>query len=158
LSHHTFFTTKLIPKLDKLIDEKNMGRWEKWSVTWPQQCSETGGPMWTTIPCVSQKWMKWNERFTHFSTVDVKWNVSFYIMFHWTSMEKKVPLNEVNVLEEEMIWSVLLYSCLLWIEKVRAQDKSVSSFSVISFFSSCCLLWIKKAKTKDKTYDWGSVN
>ena len=26
LSHHTFFTTKLIPKLDKLIDEKNMGK------------------------------------------------------------------------------------------------------------------------------------
>ena len=24
LSHHTFFTTKLIPKLDKLIDDKNM--------------------------------------------------------------------------------------------------------------------------------------
>ena len=26
LSHHTFFTTKLIPKLDKLIDDKNMGK------------------------------------------------------------------------------------------------------------------------------------
>jgi hypothetical protein len=26
LTHRTFFTTKLIPKLDKLIDEKNMGR------------------------------------------------------------------------------------------------------------------------------------
>jgi hypothetical protein len=26
LSHHTFFTTKLIPKLDKLIEEKNMGK------------------------------------------------------------------------------------------------------------------------------------
>ncbi len=26
LTHHTFFTTKLIPKLDKLIDDKNMGK------------------------------------------------------------------------------------------------------------------------------------
>ncbi len=26
LSHHTFFTTKLIPKLDKNIDDKNMGK------------------------------------------------------------------------------------------------------------------------------------
>jgi hypothetical protein len=26
LSHLTFFTTKLIPKLDKLIDDKNMGK------------------------------------------------------------------------------------------------------------------------------------
>ena len=26
LSHRTFFTTKLIPKLDKLIDDKNMGK------------------------------------------------------------------------------------------------------------------------------------
>jgi hypothetical protein len=26
LSHHTFFTTKLIPRLDKLIDDKNMGK------------------------------------------------------------------------------------------------------------------------------------
>jgi hypothetical protein len=26
LTHHTFFTTKLITKLDKLIDEKNMGK------------------------------------------------------------------------------------------------------------------------------------
>ena len=26
LSHHTFFTTKLIPKLDKFIDNKNMGK------------------------------------------------------------------------------------------------------------------------------------
>ena len=26
LSHHTFFTTKLIPKLDKLINDKNMGK------------------------------------------------------------------------------------------------------------------------------------
>ena len=26
LSHHTFFTTKLIPKLDNLIDDKNMGK------------------------------------------------------------------------------------------------------------------------------------
>jgi hypothetical protein len=29
LTHHTFFTTKLIPKLDKLIDEKNMGKMRK---------------------------------------------------------------------------------------------------------------------------------
>jgi hypothetical protein len=26
LPHHTFFTTKLIPKLDRLIDDKNMGK------------------------------------------------------------------------------------------------------------------------------------
>jgi hypothetical protein len=26
LTHHTFFTTKLIPKLDHLIDDKNMGK------------------------------------------------------------------------------------------------------------------------------------
>jgi hypothetical protein len=26
LPHHTFFTTRLIPKLDKMIDEKNMGK------------------------------------------------------------------------------------------------------------------------------------
>jgi hypothetical protein len=26
LTHHTFFTTKVIPKLDKLIDDKNMGK------------------------------------------------------------------------------------------------------------------------------------
>jgi hypothetical protein len=26
LSHHTIFTTKLIPKLDKLVDDKNMGK------------------------------------------------------------------------------------------------------------------------------------
>ncbi len=26
LSYHTFFTTKVIPKLDKLIDDKNMGK------------------------------------------------------------------------------------------------------------------------------------
>jgi hypothetical protein len=26
LSHHTFFTTKLIPKLDKMIDDKNIGK------------------------------------------------------------------------------------------------------------------------------------
>ena len=26
LTHHTFFTTKLIPKVDKLIDDKNMGK------------------------------------------------------------------------------------------------------------------------------------
>jgi hypothetical protein len=26
LPHHTFFTTKLIPKLDKMIDEKNIGK------------------------------------------------------------------------------------------------------------------------------------
>jgi hypothetical protein len=26
LSHHTFFTTNLIPKLDHLIDDKNMGK------------------------------------------------------------------------------------------------------------------------------------
>ena len=26
LTHHTFFTTKLIPRLDKLIDDKNMGK------------------------------------------------------------------------------------------------------------------------------------
>ena len=26
LPHHTYFTTKIIPTLDKLIDEKNMGR------------------------------------------------------------------------------------------------------------------------------------
>ncbi len=26
LTHHTYFTRKLIPKLDKLIDDKNMGK------------------------------------------------------------------------------------------------------------------------------------
>ena len=26
LQHRTFFTTKLIPRLDKLIDDKNMGK------------------------------------------------------------------------------------------------------------------------------------
>jgi hypothetical protein len=26
LTHHTFFTTKFIPRLDKLIDDKNMGK------------------------------------------------------------------------------------------------------------------------------------
>jgi hypothetical protein len=26
LTHHTFFTKKLIPKLDKLIDDKNIGK------------------------------------------------------------------------------------------------------------------------------------
>ena len=26
LTNHTFFTTKLIPKLDQLIDDKNMGK------------------------------------------------------------------------------------------------------------------------------------
>jgi hypothetical protein len=29
LSHHTFFTTKLIPKLDKSIDDKNMEKMRK---------------------------------------------------------------------------------------------------------------------------------
>ena len=26
MSHHTFFTSKLIPKLDKFIDNQNMGK------------------------------------------------------------------------------------------------------------------------------------
>ena len=26
IPHHTFFSTKLIPKLDKFIDDKNMGK------------------------------------------------------------------------------------------------------------------------------------
>ncbi len=38
-------------------------------------------PKWNEM-CVSQKWMKCNERFTHFSTVDVKWNVCFYTNRH----------------------------------------------------------------------------
>jgi hypothetical protein len=35
LTHHTLFTTKLIPKLDKLIDDKNMGKMREmlWDLT-----------------------------------------------------------------------------------------------------------------------------
>ncbi len=32
-------------------------RWGKWRVTWSQQCSVTGGPIWTTIPSWTSSWV-----------------------------------------------------------------------------------------------------
>ena len=50
LPHRTFFTTKLIPKLDKFIDGKNMGKMRVMVQDLSEQFSVTDGPLSTTIP------------------------------------------------------------------------------------------------------------
>ncbi len=47
LSHHTFFTTKLIPKLDKLIDDKNMGKMREMTLDLTEVVFNDG---WTSVP------------------------------------------------------------------------------------------------------------
>ena len=54
LPHRTFFTTKLIPKLDNFIDHKNMGKMremtqERTVVVFRDGCLQDG-PLSTTIP------------------------------------------------------------------------------------------------------------
>ena len=45
LTHHTFFTTKLIPRFDKLIDDKNMGKMRQ--ITQPDRNVFSDG--WTAV-------------------------------------------------------------------------------------------------------------